>query len=69
MKVLVYRNAHTLENCAIPLLAVPEPVLRDSGVSVEVRAIGVNPVETLSAGSAAPLPERASFPAGRSRAS
>ncbi len=45
MKALVYEKAHTVENFAIQLRDLPEPVLRDNDVQVEVRAIGVNPGE------------------------
>ncbi len=47
MKALVYEKAHTLHNFAIELSEVPEPTSRASDVLVEVRAVGINPGETL----------------------
>lgn len=45
MKALAYERAHPLEAFAIDLVEVEEPVVGDSDVLVEVRAIGVNPGE------------------------
>jgi NADPH:quinone reductase len=45
MKALVYQKAHSLEDFAITLSEVAEPVLRDQDVLVDVRAVGINPGE------------------------
>lgn len=45
MKALAYERAHPLEEFAIELVDVAEPLVRDTDVLVEVRAIGVNPGE------------------------
>ncbi|MCV7419981.1 zinc-binding alcohol dehydrogenase family protein [Mycobacterium yunnanensis] len=45
MKALAYERAHPLEEFAIELVEVAEPLVRDTDVLVEVRAIGVNPGE------------------------
>lgn len=45
MKALAYERAHPLAAFAIDIVDVAEPVLRESDVLVEVRAIGVNPGE------------------------
>jgi NADPH:quinone reductase len=56
MKALAYERAHPLAAFAIDLVDVAEPVLRESDVLIEVRAIGVNPGEAFirSARSAEP---------------
>ena len=46
MKALVYERAHSLEDFAIKLAEISEPVLRELDVLVDVHAIGVNPGET-----------------------
>ena len=46
MKALVYQTAHKIEDFAIELIELHEPVLRERDVLIEVRAIGVNPGET-----------------------
>jgi len=45
VKALAYERAHPLEEFAIELVDVAEPLVRDTDVLVEVRAIGVNPGE------------------------
>ena len=47
MKALVYEKAHTLDTWAIELTDVAEPTPGESDVLVEVRAVGINPGETL----------------------
>ncbi len=59
MKALVYEKAHSLDNFAIKLIKVAEPILREHDVLVEVRAIGVNP------GEAAIRSMRSAEPGGR----
>ena len=46
MKALIYEKANNLEDFAIKLAEISEPVLRELDVLVEVHAIGVNPGET-----------------------
>jgi zinc-binding alcohol dehydrogenase family protein len=45
MKALVYEKAHTLDNFAIKLAEIAEPILRDLDVLVDVHAVGINPGE------------------------
>lgn len=45
MKALVYEEANTIENFSLELREIPEPILRDGDVLVEIRAIGINPGE------------------------
>lgn len=45
MKALIYENANTIDHFAMQVREIPEPVLRDDDVLVEVRAIGINPGE------------------------
>ncbi|MFR9727796.1 zinc-binding alcohol dehydrogenase family protein [Saccharopolyspora sp. MS10] len=47
VRALVYEKAHELKDFAISLREVEEPACRDLDVLVEVRAVGVNPGETL----------------------
>jgi threonine dehydrogenase-like Zn-dependent dehydrogenase len=46
MKALVYERAHKLEDFAIKLAEISEPILRELDVLVEVHAVGINPGET-----------------------
>lgn len=45
MKALIYRKKNTIENFAITLSEVPDPVPGDSDILVSVKAIGINPGE------------------------
>jgi NADPH:quinone reductase-like Zn-dependent oxidoreductase len=45
MKALIYEKAHSLENFAIKLAEVPEPILREFDVLVDIHAIRINPGE------------------------
>src|ERR1700744_6455920 len=45
MKALAYEHAHALSDFSLRLTDLPDPVLRDDDLLVEVRAIGINPGE------------------------
>ena len=45
MKALIYRHKNTIENFAITLDDVSDPVIGDNDLLVEVKAIGINPGE------------------------
>ena len=45
MKALAYEKAHPLEAFALELIDVDEPLMRESDLLIEVRAVGVNPGE------------------------
>ncbi|ANZ40850.1 hypothetical protein BBK82_37570 [Lentzea guizhouensis] len=47
MKALAYEKAHTLDAFDLDLVDVEEPRLREGDLLVEVRAVGINPGETL----------------------
>lgn len=47
MKALAYERAHSLDAFAMELIEIDEPRLRKSDLLVEIRAVAVNPGETL----------------------
>ncbi len=46
MKALVYHTAHPVTAFALAEVNVPEPVLREGDLLVDVKAVGFNPVDT-----------------------